>query len=149
MTSRQKRNPLTTRVWGYCRVSTLTQATEGHSLADQKRRIAGYCAAQGLPEPTEFFIDPGVSGTISLQKREAGARLLEQMSSGDHIVCVRGDRLFRSAKNALEIAELLRAKGCALHLMDMQGEVLNSSVSRLVFGILMSVATMESERIPV
>jgi DNA invertase Pin-like site-specific DNA recombinase len=73
--------------------------------------------------------------------------MLEQLATGDHIVCVRGDRLFRSAKNALEIAELLRAKGCALHLMDMQGEVLNSSVSRLVFGILMSVATMESERI--
>ena len=147
MTSRQKRNPHTIRVWGYCRVSTLAQATEGHSLADQKRRIAGYCAAQGLPKPTEYFVDPGVSGTVSLQKRDAGARLLEQLSSGDHIVCVRGDRLFRSAKNALEIAELLRAKGCALHLMDMQGEVLNSSVSRLVFGILMSVATMESERI--
>ena len=31
--------------------------------------------------------------------------------------------------------------------MDMGGPVLNSSVSRLVFGILMMVANMESERI--
>jgi len=135
------------RTWGYCRVSTTQQATEGHSLPDQKSRIAGYCQAHGLPAPAEFFIDPGTSGTVSLQKRDAGARMLEQLRNGDHIIVTRGDRLFRSAKNALEIAELLRDKGVELHLMDMGGPVLNSSVSRLVFGILMMVANMESERI--
>jgi len=135
------------RTFGYCRVSTNQQATEGHSLPDQKSRIAGYCQAHGLPAPTDYLIDPGISGTVSLQKREAGARLLAQLRKGDHIIVTRGDRLFRSAKNALEVAELLRDKGIELHLMDMGGPVLHSSVSRLVFGILMSVATMESERI--
>ena len=42
---------------------------------------------------------------------------------------------------------MLRDKGVELHLMDMGGPVLHSSVSRLVFGILMMVANMESERI--
>jgi DNA invertase Pin-like site-specific DNA recombinase len=135
------------RAFGYCRVSTNAQATEGHSLPDQKSRIAGYCQAHGLPSPTEFFVDPGVSGTITLQRREAGARMLSGIQKGDHIIVTRGDRLFRSAKNALEIAELLRDKGTELHLMDMGGPVLHSSVSRLVFGILMMVANMESERI--
>jgi DNA invertase Pin-like site-specific DNA recombinase len=128
-------------------VSTTQQATEGHSLPDQQSRIAGYCQAHGLPVPSDYFIDPGTSGTVSLQKREAGARMLAQVERGDHIIVTRGDRLFRSAKNALEIAELLRDKGVELHLMDMGGPVLNSSVSRLVFGILMMVANMESERI--
>ena len=135
------------RTFGYCRVSTNHQATEGHSLPDQKSRIAGYCQAHGLPTPTEFFIDPGISGTISLQKREAGTRMLAEVRKGDHIIVTRGDRIFRSARNALEIAELLRDRGVELHLMDMGGPVLNSSVSRLVFGILMMVANMESERI--
>jgi DNA invertase Pin-like site-specific DNA recombinase len=135
------------RTWGYCRVSTTQQATEGHSLADQECRIAGYCQAHGLPAPTDFFTDAATSGTVSLQKREAGARMLAQLQTGDHIIVTRGDRLFRSARNALEIAELLREKGVELHLMDMGGPVLNSSVSRLVFGILMMVANMESERI--
>jgi putative DNA-invertase from lambdoid prophage Rac len=135
------------RTFGYCRVSTNAQATEGHSLPDQKSRIAGYCQAHGLPAPTECFIDPGTSGTVSLQKREAGARLLAVVRKGDHIIVTRGDRLFRSAKNALEIAERLRDDGIELHLMDMGGAVLHSSVSRLVFGILMMVANMESERI--
>src|SRR3954452_20943890 len=135
------------RTFGYCRVSTNQQATEGHSLADQRSRIGGYCQAHGLPAPTDCFVDPGISGTVSLQKREAGGRLLSQIRKGDHIIVTRGDRIFRSAKNALEIAELLRENGVELHLMDMGGPVLHSSVSRLVFGILMMVANMESERI--
>lgn len=73
--------------------------------------------------------------------------MLAQIGKGDHIIVTRGDRLFRSAKNALEIAESLRDKGVEVHLMDMGGPVLHSSVSRLVFGILMMVANMESERI--
>src|SRR5262249_42100717 len=91
--------------------------------------------------------DPGISGTVSLQKREAGARMLAEVRTGDHIIVTKGDRLFRSAKNALVIAERLRDTDVELHLMDMGGPVLHSSVSRLVFGILMMVANMESERI--
>lgn len=148
--TRRSKSPVegtTPRTFGYCRVSTNQQATEGHSLADQRSRITGYCQAHGLPAPTEFCIDPGISGTVSLQKREAGGRMLDHVRKGDHIIVTRGDRLFRSAKNALEIAELLRDRGVELHLMDMGGPVLHSSVSRLVFGILMMVANMESERI--
>ncbi len=136
-----------TRTFGYCRVSTRQQATEGHSLEDQESRITGYCQANGLPAPTKFFVDAAISGTKSLQRRENGRRLLDAIRKGDHIIVTKGDRLFRSAKNALEIAELLQKQGVALHLMDMGGEVLNSSVSRLLFGILMMVANMEAERI--
>lgn len=145
-----RRKPVTSsdsRVFGYCRVSTLAQANEGFSLDDQRSRIKGYCQANALPSPTEFFVDAATSGTVSLQKRDEGYRLLDSVRRGDHIVVTRGDRLFRSAKNALEVAEMLREKGVELHLMDMGGPVLNSSVSRLVFGILMMVANMESERI--
>ena len=145
--TKAKTEGATARTFGYCRVSTNQQVTEGHSLPDQKSRISGTCQAHGLPAPTDFFIDPGISGTVSLQKREAGGRLLAQVRQGDHIIVTRGDRIFRSARNALEIAERLRDDGVELHLMDMGGPVLNSSVSRLVFGILMMVANMESERI--
>ncbi len=147
MTRRKPSASSESRILGYCRVSTLAQANEGFSLDDQKSRIAGYCQANALPAPTEYFVDAATSGTVSLQKREHGQRMLESIRRGDHIVVTRGDRLFRSAKNALEVAETLRDKGVELHLMDMGGPVLNSSVSRLVFGILMMVANMESERI--
>jgi len=135
------------RSFGYCRVSTRQQAEEGHSLADQRNRIAGYCQANGLPKVTKFWVDAATSGTVGLQRRESGKQLLSEVRAGDQIIVNRGDRIFRSAKNALEIAELLRERGVELHLMDMGGPVLNSSVSRLVFGILMMVANMEAERI--
>ena len=144
---RQAEPSETPRTFGYCRVSTRQQANEGHSLADQQQRIGGYCQANGLPVPTDYFVDAATSGTISLQKREQGARLLGELRRGDHIVVTKGDRLFRSAKNALEIAELLRDKGVCLHLMDMGGEVLNSSISRVIFGVMMMFATLEAERI--
>jgi putative DNA-invertase from lambdoid prophage Rac len=134
------------RTFGYTRVSTLMQASEGHSLDDQRARVTGYCVSQGLPAPSEFFVDTS-SGTVPLQRRAAGSRMLAALRSGDHIVVTKGDRLFRSAKDALVVAEMLRDKGIELHLMDMGGPVLNSSVSRLVFGILMMVANMEAERI--
>ena len=135
------------RTFGYCRVSTRQQSERGHSLEDQRIRIGGYCQANGLPQVTEFYVDAATSGSTGLQRRQAGKRLLAEATAGDHICVTKGDRLFRSAKNALEIAEVLRERGVELHLMDMGGPVLNSSVSRLVFGILMMVANMEAERI--
>jgi DNA invertase Pin-like site-specific DNA recombinase len=151
MTNRRTRKPSepsqTPRTFGYCRVSTTQQADEGHSLADQQSRIVGYCQANGLPAPTEIFVDAGTSGTTSLEKREAGARLLAAVERGDHIIVTKGDRLFRSAKNALNITDDLREKGVSLHLMDMGGEVLNSSISRVIFGVMMMFATLEAERI--
>jgi DNA invertase Pin-like site-specific DNA recombinase len=151
MTNRRTRRPSepsqTPRTFGYCRVSTTQQADEGHSLADQQSRIVGYCQANGLPAPTEIFVDAGTSGTTSLEKREAGARLLAAVERGDHIIVTKGDRLFRSAKNALNITEDLREQGVSLHLMDMGGEVLNSSISRVIFGVMMMFATLEAERI--
>ena len=135
------------RTWGYSRVSTRQQADVGHSLEDQKVRIAAYATANNLPLPTEIFIDAATSGTVGLQRREAGKRMLEVAQRGDHIIVTKGDRLFRSAKNALEIAELLRARGIALHCQDLGGEILNSPTSRLMFGMMMLFATIEAERI--
>jgi len=116
-------------------------------LEDQKVRIAAYATANNLPLPTEIFVDAATSGTVGLQRREAGKRMLDVATRGDAIIVTKGDRLFRSAKNALEISELLRARGIALHCQDLGGEILNSPTSRLMFGMMMLFATIEAERI--
>ena len=141
------KSPSPLKTWGYSRVSTRQQADVGHSLEDQKVRIAAYATANNLPLPTEIFIDAATSGTVGLQRREAGKRLLDIAKRGDHIIVTKGDRLFRSAKNALEISELLRERGIALHCQDLGGEILNSPTSRLMFGMMMLFATIEAERI--
>ena len=92
-------------------MSTTQQATEGHSLPDQQSRIAGYCQAHGLPAPSDYFIDPGTSGTVSLQKREAGARMLGQLEKGDHIIVTRGDRLFRPPRTLWRLPRRSETRG--------------------------------------
>jgi DNA invertase Pin-like site-specific DNA recombinase len=140
-------SPSAPRTWGYFRVSTRQQADVGHSLEDQKVRIAAYATANDLPRPTEIFVDAATSGTVGLQRREAGKRMLDIAQRGDHIIVTKGDRLFRSAKNALEISELLRHRGIALHCQELGGEILNSPTSRLMFGMMMLFATIERDRI--
>jgi hypothetical protein len=67
--------PLTGRVYGYCRVSTLQQAEEGESLEVPQRTIAGYAEMHGLAVE-RVFLERGVSGTKPLADRPQGVALL-------------------------------------------------------------------------
>ena len=47
-------------VYGYVRVSTLQQATEGESLETQKKQVISYAESRGLDLPSEnVFIERG------------------------------------------------------------------------------------------
>lgn len=92
------------RTFGYCRVSTRQQTETGHSLEDQNTRIAGYCQANGLPKVTEFFVDAATSGSTGLQRREAGKRLIADVTAGDHIIVTKGDRLTERLSDLLNDA---------------------------------------------
>ena len=45
----------------YCRVSTLDQVEEGHSIQEQEERLRKYAESQGW-EDVEVYTDPGFSG---------------------------------------------------------------------------------------
>jgi DNA invertase Pin-like site-specific DNA recombinase len=55
-------------VYGYCRVSSQEQASNGISLDEQKRRIEGRCHEQGWTL-AELFVEAGVSGSIPFAQR--------------------------------------------------------------------------------
>jgi DNA invertase Pin-like site-specific DNA recombinase len=128
------------------RVSTDRQSQEGHSLADQERRLKGYAQSIGVPV-ADVFIEAGVSGGKRLSIRPKGAQLLAKLRRGDHVIATKLDRMFRSASDALNVAEDFRAKGIHLHLLDIGGEVTGNGVAKLVFAILAAVSQMERERI--
>jgi putative DNA-invertase from lambdoid prophage Rac len=134
------------RVFGYARVSTEKQSSEGYSLADQEQRIQGYAQSVGL-KVTEMFVEAGVSGGKRLALRPKGAQLLAKIQRGDHVIATRLDRLFRSASDALNVVEECRAKGVHLHLPDIGGDCTGNGVAKLVFSILAAVAEMEKSRI--
>jgi DNA invertase Pin-like site-specific DNA recombinase len=136
----------TGHVYGYCRVSTVLQTTEGESLDVQQRMIDGYCQMQGLALD-QVFVERGVSGSKPLAERPAGARLLALLQPGDIVVTPRLDRAFRSAADALDVLGQLKARNVSLHLLDLGGDVTGNGISKLVFTILAAVAEAERERI--
>ncbi len=134
------------RIYGYARVSTQRQANEGESLEVQQRQIEGYAMMKGMPAP-QFFIEEGVSGTKPLNERPAGKELLAALKPGDVIICAKLDRMFRSALDALQVVNDLKAKGVSLHLIDLGGDVSGNGISKMFFTIVSAVAEAERDRI--
>lgn len=133
-------------LYGYARVSTGRQATEGDSLETQERKIAAHALSEGLAV-TKTFVEAGVSGSVPLGERPEGAALLKLLRKGDVVVASKLDRIFRDAKDALNTAADLRDRGVSLIIMDLGGDVTSNGVGKLFFTILAAVATFERERI--
>ena len=133
------------KVYGYARVSTAEQAANGDSLDTQRRQIEAWATLKGWTV-AEIFVEGGVSGSVPLAERPAGARLIAAMSQGDVIITPKLDRMFRSASDALGTLEEMKADGVALHMIDLGGDVCGNGISKLVFTILSAVAENERER---
>jgi putative DNA-invertase from lambdoid prophage Rac len=132
-------------VYGYGRVSTARQVTEGESLEVQERTIAGYALMHGLTV-SQTFIERGVSGSVPLGDRPQGAALLAMLQPGDVIITSKLDRMFRSALDALNVLADLKERGVSLHMIDLGGDVTGNGISKLVFTILSAVAEAERDR---
>lgn len=130
----------------YLRVSTEEQAREGVSLDAQETRLRAYASAHGL-EVAGVFVDAGVSGTVPLSERPAGAELLAALSAGvvRHVLAFKLDRLFRDAVDCLRTVRQWDDAGTAMHLVDLGGQAVNtgSAVGRFFLGMLAGVAELE------
>lgn len=133
-------------VYAYTRVSTATQAGDGTSLGEQRRRIEGYATMQGWAVD-HVFEDRGVSGGKPLGQRPQGSALLDTLQEGDVVIAAKLDRIFRSASDALAELEKFKARGVSLHLLDLGGEVTSNGVGAMVFTIMSAVAQFERERL--
>ena len=135
-------------VYGYVRVSTLQQATEGESLETQKKQVIGYAESRGLDLPSEnVFIERGVSGGAEFKTRPEGARLIELLQTGDTVVFPKLDRGFRNTRDALNTLHDLKEKGVSVHSIDLGGDVTGNGVGAIIFTILSAFATFEKDRI--
>ena len=135
-------------VYGYVRVSTLTQAKEGESLEAQRRQVISYADSKGLELPiVNVFVEAGVSGGSEFQTRPEGAKLFEALAEGDMVIFPKLDRAFRNTRNALNVLHELKARGVSVHFIDLGGDVTGNGVGAIVFTILSAFATFERERI--
>ncbi|WP_448208152.1 recombinase family protein [Azospirillum sp. sgz302134] len=133
-------------VYGYVRVSTETQATEGEGLDVQRRQIEGWCHMRGLPLD-QVVTEAGVSGSIHLRDRPKGGLLLDVLRPGDTLIAPKLDRLFRSALDALQMVEWFKERQVSLVLIDLGGDVATSGLSKLFLTIAAAFAEAERDRI--
>jgi putative DNA-invertase from lambdoid prophage Rac len=132
--------------FGYCRVSTARQASEGESLEVQRRQIEGYALMHGL-KVDDIVVEEGVSGSVPVSVRPAGGPLFAGLTKGDVVIAPKLDRLFRSALDALTVVEDLRKRGVALHLLDLGGDISGNGLSKLFLTIAAAFAEAERDRI--
>lgn len=133
-------------VYGYCRVSTQRQVDEGESLDVQRRQIEGYALMHGMALDG-VIVEEGVSGSVPVQDRPAAGPLFAKLVKGDVVIAPKLDRLFRSALDALQVVEGLKARGVKLHLLDLGGDIAGNGLSKLFLTIAAAFAEAERDRI--
>jgi DNA invertase Pin-like site-specific DNA recombinase len=140
-----KRTDAGNRALAYTRVSTVEQWKFGFSLDAQEERLRAYCRMAGL-EVADLIREEGISASIPLAKRPAGAKLLEWIGDGiSHVVCLKLDRLFRDAEDALRQTKAWDKAGVSLHLVDMGGQSLStgSAMGRMFLTLMAGCAELE------
>lgn len=116
---------------GYARVSTDEQLLDAQLDA---LKSAG----------AERIFSDQVSG--STRHRPELDRMIEHLREGDVVIVSKYDRLSRSLKDLLEIAEAIRARGAGFRSLAEDIDT-TTPAGRLVFHVFASIAQFERERI--
>ncbi len=130
----------------YARVSSEDQA-EAETIEVQRDFLHRYCELHGL-EIVGEYLDDGVKGTIPLEKRAQGVRLLQHAQEGRFgaVLFMRVSRLGRRLAVVLDAYEALDAAGVALKSGT---EPIDTAtpVGRFVFQMLGAFAELDRETI--
>lgn len=134
-------------VVGYVRASTLEQ---NETITAQIEKIEAYCKLREL-NLVHIYIDHGVSGTVPLEDRQEGAKMLQALKGRSKdkpvgIVAVRLDRMFRNASDCLINVQKWEKQEVALHLIDLGGQSIDTSSPAGKFFVTVMAGAAELER---
>jgi DNA invertase Pin-like site-specific DNA recombinase len=115
---------------GYGRTSTFEQRA---GLAAQLRELK----AAGCEKVFEEQVS-------SVGKRHQLEACLDFIREGDTLVVTKLDRLARSTHHLLEIADRVKSKGAALHILNL-GTDTGTATGKLMFTVIGAIATFERE----
>jgi DNA invertase Pin-like site-specific DNA recombinase len=122
--------------WGYARVSTKGQATNGNSLDEQVHKLES--------EGCEVIYQEAFTGTK--KDRPQFTELLGKLEKGDTLVVTKLDRFARSTVDGIQIVKELFDRGVRIHILNM-GLVEDTPTGRLIFNIMSSFAEFERDMI--
>jgi site-specific DNA recombinase len=135
------------RLIGYARVSTEEQVAHGVSLQAQSDRLNAHALAHGY-DLTRVEVDEGISGKTPPDRRPALRRALDAVRrrEADGIVFLKLDRLSRSVRDILKLADEAKRKGW--HIVSMNEHIDTSTAAgKFTLGVLALLAEMERDQV--
>jgi putative DNA-invertase from lambdoid prophage Rac len=124
------------RIFAYCRVSTLDQTTD-----NQVQEIA----AAGFTVAGQRIITETISGSVAASERKQFAMLLDKLEDGDVLIVTKMDRLGRNAMDVRMTVERLEATGVRVHCLALGGVDLTSPAGKMTMGVINAVAEFERD----
>lgn len=124
------------RIFAYCRVSTLEQTTE-----NQRREIE----SAGFNVRSQRIIEEQISGSVAASERPGFNRLLDRLESGDVLIVTKLDRLGRNAMDIRKTVEQLTESGIRVHCLALGGVDLTSPAGKITMQVISAVAEFERD----
>ena len=123
-------------IYGYARVSTTGQATNGNSLEEQEQALR----EQGCDE----IVVEQYTGTKT--ERPKFSELLEKLQRGDTLKVTKLDRFARNTEDGGRVIKELLSKGVKVHILNM-GVIDDSPVGRVIYHVFLTFAEFERDMI--
>lgn len=133
-----------TNAVGLIRVSTDKQASAGNGAAAQRMALEDYAKKQGLLLK-EVVVEAGISGGLSLEKREGLLKAVSLLGKGDVLLISKYDRLTRDLLQLLTIERLVNRKGASIIATSNVGASGDDPSAKLMRSLLGAVASFEKE----
>lgn len=119
-------------IYGYARVSTVTQSRDGNSLEDQVKALENYGCQEIV---TEAF-------TGKTMERPKFKQLLQQLKENDTLVVSKLDRFARTTVDGVQTVQELFNRGIRVHILNM-GLIENTLTGNLILTVMLAFAEYE------
>ena len=119
-------------IWGYARVSTITQGRDGNSLEEQVSALTAYGCQEIVQE----------AFTGKTMERPAFQGLLAKLTEGDTLVVTKLDRFARTVVEGVQTVRGLFERGVKVHILNM-GLVENTLTGNLILTVMLCFAEYE------
>lgn len=123
-------------IYGYARVSTVTQAKDGNSLEAQKKVLE----ERGCEE---IYLETYTGMSIN---RPELSKILEKIQKGDVLVVTKLDRFSRSASEGVKLIQELISQEIVVEILNM-GRVDSSPMGKLMVTMLLAFSEFEHDNI--